>query len=294
MTGRTFRFAPSPNGALHLGHAYSALLNHRLADLAGARFLLRMEDIDVERCTPEYEQGIYCDLQWLGLDWERPVRRQSEHFDDYAEALERLADDGFVYPAFMSRAEFRSRVAAAEERGARWPRDPDGVPHYPGDDRRLSPRERRNRIAAGEPHNWRLDVGRAAKAAGPLSWAEHGAGPDGQTGMVAADPAVWGDAVLARRDAPASYHLCVVVDDAIQGVTDVVRGRDLFFSTAVHRLIQALLGLPAPDYLHHDLVLDEDGRKLSKSRGDTALSALRAAGMTAADIARMVGLPTKA
>ncbi|MCR4265531.1 tRNA glutamyl-Q(34) synthetase GluQRS [Nitratireductor sp. ZSWI3] len=291
MTSPVFRFAPSPNGELHLGHAYSALFNRRLADEAGGRFLLRIEDIDTTRCTPQFEQSIFRDLKWLGLEWETPVRRQSEHFADYREALDRLIDAGLVYPAFMSRGEVRARIVEMEASGRPWPRDPDGAPHYPGDDRHLAGRQRRQRIAEGIPFAWRLDMARTlAHIRAPLAWSEAGSGPQGETGAVPADPGAWGDVVIARKEVPASYHLSVVVDDALQGITHVVRGRDLFHATAVHRLLQELLGLPVPLYHHHGLILDEDGRKLSKSRGDTTLAALRAAGITPADIARMVGL----
>lgn len=291
MTRAVFRFAPSPNGALHLGHAYSALLNRDLARQTGGRLLLRIEDIDTARCTPEFEHGILTDLAWLGLEWEEPVRRQSDHLDDYRAALDRLVDAGLAYPSFLTRGEVRAIVSEAEAEGREWPRDPDGAPLFPTAERSLSRRERGRRMAAGDPFAWRLNVEAAmAHAGGELSWREEGAGPAGETGTVDADPAAWGDVVIARKETPTSYHLSVVVDDALQGVTHVVRGRDLFFATAVHRLLQELLGLPAPVYLHHDLVLGDDGRKLSKSRGDTALAALREAGLRPEDVRRMVGL----
>lgn len=286
-----FRFAPSPNGELHLGHAYSALLNAQLAEAVGGRLLLRIEDIDTARCTPQNEEAIFRDLAWLGVQWETPVRRQSEHFADYAEALERLVDEELVYPSFMSRGEARAIVTEAEADGRDWPRDPDGAPLFPTNERRLPTSERRERIDAGEAYAWRLDIDAAlARVSGPLDWREEGAGPSGETGAIMADPKAWGDVVIARKETPTSYHLSVVIDDALQGVTHVVRGRDLFFATALQRLLQELLGLPAPRYLHHDLILGDDGRKLSKSRGDTSLAALRAAGLTPADIRRMVGL----
>ena len=286
-----FRFAPSPNGALHLGHAHSALLNHDRARAARGRFLLRIEDIDTARCTPEFEQGIYEDLAWLGIEWEEPVRRQSEHFDEYRAALDRLVKDGLAYPAFLSRGEVRGLIADAEEAGEHWPHDPDGVPLYPGTDRDLSPRVRARRMKAGEPFAWRLDMEKAVAAAGgPLHWEERGMGPEGETGRLRAQPELWGDVVLARKDVPTSYQLSVVVDDALQGVTEVVRGRDLFHATSVQRLLQTLLGLPAPAYYHHELVLGPDGRKLSKSQRDTGLKALREAGVTPAQVRRMVGL----
>ena len=281
-----FRFAPSPNGELHLGHARSALLNQHLARETGGRFLLRIEDIDLERCTPEYETGIYRDLAWLGIAWEEPVRRQSEHFADYAAALERLKKDGLVYPAFMSRGEVRDHIADLGPQ--RWPRDPDGAPLYPDIDRGLSRRERVRRIASGAQHAWRLDMNAALEGIGSnLSWKEEGAGPNGESGEVAARPHDWGDVILARSDTPASYHLAVVVDDALQGITHVVRGRDLFHATAVHRVLQELLGLPAPVYRHHALIADADGRKLSKSRRDTGIRVLRDAGVTTDEVRRM-------
>ncbi|XHB99581.1 tRNA glutamyl-Q(34) synthetase GluQRS [Nitratireductor sp. ac15] len=295
MTCPVFRFAPSPNGQLHLGHAYSALLNQEMAREAGGRFLVRMEDIDVTRCTPELERGVLRDLAWLGLGWEEPVRRQSEHFDDYRAALDRLIDADLVYPAFMTRGEVRARIAEHEAGGERWPRDPDGAPIYPGEDRHMSSRERQALIDEGAPYAWRLDMSSAiAHVGGTLCWDETGQGPEGETGQVQAKPENWGDVVIGRKEIPASYHLSVVVDDALQGVTDVVRGRDLFHSTAVHRVLQELLGLPVPHYHHHDLILDDDGRKLSKSRGDTSLAALRDSGATPDDITRMIGAPSSA
>jgi glutamyl-Q tRNA(Asp) synthetase len=289
MTAPVFRFAPSPNGYLHLGHALSALLNADMARAAGGRLLLRIEDIDAARCRPEYEQAIYQDLAWLGIAWETPVRRQSEHFDDYRAALAQLERQGLVYPSFESRAEIARMVADRERRGA-WPRDPDGAPLYPGEARSMPAAERARRIADGEPYALRLDMAAAVARAGALSWTETGSGPAGESGTVAADPRLWGDVVLARKETPTSYHLSVVVDDARQGVTQVVRGQDLFWSTGVHRLLQALLGLPTPGYHHHRLILDRDGRKLSKSTDATGLRALREAGIGAAEVRRRVGL----
>lgn len=287
MTITTFRFAPSPNGLLHLGHAYSALLNRDLAHAAGGRFLLRIEDIDATRCRPEYEAAIYQDLAWLGLAWEEPVRRQSDQFEAYRSALARLDAMGLTYPSFESRAEI-ARLVAAREQEAPWPRDPDGAPLYPGSAWALSPEERGRRVAAGEPYALRLDVKAALARTGPLGWRE--IGPDGADTIVAADPAAWGDVVLARKETPTSYHLSVVIDDATQGVTHVVRGSDLFAATSVHRLLQVLLGLSEPVYRHHRLILDAEGRKLAKSTRATGVRELRAAGATPADIRRMVGL----
>ena len=287
MSRPVYRFAPSPNGYLHLGHAFSALVNFELAGAAGGRFLLRIEDIDAARCRPDYEQAIYQDLAWLGLAWEEPVWRQSAHFDDDRAALARLDELGLVYPSFESRGEIL-RLVAEREAHAPWPRDPDGAPLYPGDARTLLPRERRQRMEMGEPYALRLDMAAAIARTGPLTWRE--SGPTSETGTVAARPQMWGDVVLARKETPTSYHLAVVIDDACQGVTDVVRGQDLFWSTGVHRLLQALLGLPAPNYHHHRLILDGDGNKLSKSTRATALRALRDGGATPTDIRRMVGL----
>jgi glutamyl-Q tRNA(Asp) synthetase len=289
MLPPVFRFAPSPNGYLHLGHALSALINTEMACAAGGRLLLRIEDIDEARCRPEYEAATYEDLAWLGIERVEPVRRQSEHYDDYRAALARLDALDLVYPSFESRAEIAVMVAAREAK-APWPRDPDGVPLYPGTAKAMPPAERARRMATAEPYALRRDMQAALARAGRLSWNESGKGPRGETGTVAANPAAWGDVILARKDAPASYHLAVTVDDAQQDITDVVRGRDLFHTTSVHRLLQALLGLAVPRYHHHRLILDADGKKLSKSTAATSLRELRAAGATPADIRRRVGL----
>ena len=289
MPQPVFRFAPSPNGYLHLGHALSALVNFDMARAACGRLLLRIEDIDRTRCRREYEDAIYEDLAWLGIAWEEPVRRQSEHFDAYGEAVARLDAQGLVYPAFESRAEIARLVAERDAQGA-WPRDPDGTPLYPGAARAMTKVEREARIAAGALYALRLDMQAACGSTGTLRWRESGAGPDGETGIVPARPEAWGDVILARRDTPTSYHVSVVVDDALQGVTHVVRGQDLFHATAVHRLLQALLGLPVPAYHHHGLVRDEDGRKLAKSTRATALRELRRQGLTPADVRRLLRL----
>ncbi len=287
-----FRFAPSPNGRLHLGHAHAALLGHALARGCGGRFLIRLEDIDPTRCRPEWSDAILDDLAWLGLDWDGEVRRQSDHLAEHAAALDRLAALGLVYPSRTTRGEIRALVAAAERDGRDWPRDPDGTPFPPpraGADAAVG--------VAGEPTAVRLDTAAALAArAGrpPLDWIETGGDRPGEIRRIAADPAAWGDPILARKEMPTSYHLAVVVDDAAQGVTHVVRGVDLFRSTDVHRLLQDLLGLPAPVYHHHDLIRDADGRKLSKSAADTAIGALRADGATRADVFRAIGWPDRA
>ena len=284
------RFAPSPNGLLHLGHARSALLNWQFAQAHAGTFLLRIEDIDRERCRPEFEEAIFEDLEWLGLSWPSPVRRQSDRFDAYRTALSELEKLGLVYPAFLSRAEIKAKVRENEESGEAWPRDPDGAPLYPGTERKLSSDQRAARIGSGAPFAWRLDMKLALEGLKtPLVWQEaHEKEGDGEP--YPAGPAEWGDVILARRDTPASYHLSVVLDDHDQGITDVIRGQDLFEATAIHRLLQELLGLDQPVYRHHRLVVDESGRKLSKSDADTALAALRHAGHTAYDITRMAGI----
>jgi len=289
---RVFRFAPSPNGYLHLGHAYSALLNGAAAHATGGRFLLRVEDVDTIRARPEYEAAIYEDLAWLGLHWETPVMRQSERFDAYRQALRELDRLGLLYPAFLSRAEIQARVTAADAAGPRpWPRDPDGAPHYPGPERDWSDAARRAAVASGRPYALRLDMARALPGCPPLAWREADPFSPEPPRIVLADPARWGDVILARRDAPGSYHLAVVVDDAEQQVSDVVRGRDLQPATAVHRLLQTLLGLPEPRYFHHRLILDWAGEKLSKSCGSEAIRARRAAGASPEDVIADLGLP---
>jgi glutamyl-Q tRNA(Asp) synthetase len=283
MPPPVFRFAPSPNGYLHLGHAFSALLNFDLAREAGGKLLLRVEDIDPARCRVEFEDAIYQDLGWLGVAWEMPVRRQSEHLADYRAALDRLIADGMVYPSFESRADI-ARLIKQKEAEAPWPRDPDGAPLYPGTARTLPLDERQRLLRSGAPYALRLDMAVASARAGELSWSERGEGPQGETGTVIARPEVWGDVIIARKETPTSYHLAVVVDDALQGATEVVRGQDLFWSTSVHVLLQRLLGLPHPHYRHHRLIRDGAGQKLSKSTDATGLRDLRARGVTPAEI----------
>jgi glutamyl-Q tRNA(Asp) synthetase len=287
-TRPVLRFAPSPNGYLHLGHAYSALTNAKIARQTGGRLLLRIEDIDPQRSRPEFEQAIFDDLAWLGVEWEQPVRRQSEHLSEYALALERLASGQLVYPCFCTRGEI---AAAVDKLGADfgpWPRDPDGSPFYPGTCKQLSDQDKDRRIASGRHAAMRLDMQAAlARAQDRIGWCEFFEGDEPRD--VNAEPSLWGDAVIGRKDVPASYHLAVVIDDALQGVTDVVRGMDLFNATSLHRLLQTLLDLPAPRYRHHRLIEDDEGRKLSKSEGSRTLRSLRAEGVSAQDVKRRLG-----
>ena len=283
-----FRFAPSPNGYLHLGHAYSALFNARMARETGGRLLLRIEDIDPQRSRPEFEQAIYEDLAWLGLQWEQPVRRQSEHLSDYELALERLSEQGLVYPCFCTRGDI---AAAVDKLGANigsWPRDPDGSPFYPGTCKHLSDQDKDRRIASGRHAALRLDMQAAlARAQDRIGWCEFFEGAEPRD--VNAEPSLWGDVVIGRKDVPASYHLAVVVDDALQGVTDVARGMDLFNATSLHRLLQTLLDLPAPRYRHHRLIEDDEGRKLAKSEGSRTLRSLREEGVSPQDVRARLG-----
>lgn len=254
-----FRFAPSPNGFLHLGHAYSALLNARLAREAGGRLLLRIEDTDESRSRPGFVQAIFEDLAWLGMSWDTPVRIQSEHFADYEANLARLWAMGAIYPCFCSRKRAQANALAS--------RDPDGQPHYGGACRTIPQAEAAQRIARGDIHGWRIDMARAGDA----------------------EAAAWGDAMIAKRHVGSSYHIAVVTDDALQGVTHVVRGQDIEPATPLHMLLQRLLGLPTPEYTHHELVRDAEGQKLSKSIASTSLRQLRADGATAAEIRHRLG-----
>lgn len=294
MTEPVFRFAPSPNGHLHLGHALSALLNVRASVSLHGRFLVRVEDIDQTRCTPELERDMFEDLAWLGVPLDQPVLRQSDAFPWYRDALERLQDLGLIYPAYLTRAEIKRFVADYEKDGVVWPRDPDGAPLYPGDDAVLSGKEQAVRAQSDAPFALRLKMEAALAHIGTqLTWQESGAeGPALFDALraVPVDAASWGDVVLARKDTPTSYHLSVVVDDARQGITDVLRGEDLYAATSVHRVLQCLLDLPEPKYRHHRLILDDDGRKLSKSSRDTSLRALREAGMSHAELRSRIGL----
>ncbi len=279
------RFAPSPTGFLHLGHAFAALTAQRAAEREGGRFLLRIEDIDATRCRPEYEQAITDDLRWLGLDFEEPVRRQSEHFADYGAALKTLDARGLLYPCFCTRKEIAEEIARAAEA----PHGPDGT-IYPGTCRRLPAIAREARIAAGHSYALRLDIDKAiAMAGGPLTFLEQGAGPSGETAEQIARPALFGDVVLARKELPASYHLAVVVDDALQGVTLVTRGNDLFPATHIHRLLQACLRYEPPAYAHHRLILDATGKKHSKRDRAMTLDHFRRNGTSPAFIRTSLG-----
>ncbi len=282
MTPRhIYRFAPSPNGYLHLGHAFSALLNNSAARETNGRFLLRIEDIDLGRARPEFEAAIYEDLGWLGLAWEAPVMRQSERFDIYRSYIGELERLGLLYPAFMSRRQIQDALAVA---GDGWPRDPDNAPHYPGPERDWPEAKRRAEMASSRPYALRIDMARAIDGLPQLGWREKNPLDDAPPRLAEANLAAWGDVVIARSDCPASYHLCVVVDDAEQAVSHVIRGADLAASTAIHRLLQHLLGLPEPLYFHHRLIPDDSGAKLSKSAGSKSLHDLRAEGLAPADI----------
>ncbi len=277
------RFAPSPTGFLHLGHAHSALLGHRTARKAGGRFLLRIEDIDRTRCKPEFERAIFDDLHWLGLDWEAPVRRQSDHFPDYAAALARLESDGLLYPCFCSRKDIAAAATAPHE---------GETVIYPGTCRGLDPTLAAERKAAGAPFALRLDIAEAARRSGPLGFSE--ADPDGgNLREIRAEPERFGDVVLGRRDTPAgyhpSYHLAATLDDHIQGVTLVIRGEDLRAAAHLHRLLQGVLGLASPQYRHHVLLTNESGARLSKRDGALALRALRERGLSAEAVRKMAG-----
>jgi glutamyl-Q tRNA(Asp) synthetase len=276
MTETVTRFAPSPTGLLHLGHAYSALIGWRAARQAGGRFLLRIEDIDASRCREEFVGAIVEDLSWLGLDWDGAVRRQSEHLDDYRAALDRLIDEGLVYPCFCTRAAIKAEITRAVDA----PQGEEG-PLYPGTCRNLADDERAQRLGAGESFALRLDVAKAVARVGALYW------DDDEKGRVKAAPESLGDVVLARKDTPTSYHLAVTVDDALQGVTLVTRGVDLFATTHIHRLLQALLDLPTPHYRHHKLLTDASGKRFAKRDKALTLRSLREAGRTREEVRAM-------
>lgn len=272
------RFAPSPTGYLHKGHAFSALTAFETARRLGGRFVLRLEDIDFTRCRPQFEAALYEDLAWLGLEWETPVLRQSEHIADYLAALERLRAAGLVYRCFATRKEIAEAMLSAPH-GAQ-----DGFRGAP-----LAQADEAVRLAAGEPFAWRLNLLDAQAAAGGLTFVESGEGPAGECGEIVVDPQAAGDVVLARKDVGVAYHLAVVVDDARQRITDVIRGQDLFEATHVQRLLQALLGLPAPRYHHHRLIVGPDGKRLAKRDRAQTLRGLRERGVTAAEVKAELG-----
>jgi len=280
----TTRFAPSPTGLLHIGHAFAAITAHAVAD--GGPFLLRIEDLDPGRSRPEFEAAITEDLAWLGLTWEKPVLHQSTRFGAYRDALATLTDQGLTYPCFCTRKEIAAEIARASEA----PHGADHA-HYPGLCRTLSAADRERRIAAGQAHVIRLDAAKAAARIAPLSFVEMGHGPHGEHGTITLSPSLLGDIVLGRKDIPAAYHLAVVVDDAFQGVSLVTRGNDLFAATPVQRLLQALLRLPAPLYAHHRLILNEQGRKFSKREYNVTLRQLREQGVSSNEVRRRLDCP---
>lgn len=286
-----FRFAPSPNGELHLGHALSALVGFEGARRSGGRFLLRIEDIDITRCREEHVSQIFEDLAWLGLAWEQPVLRQSQHFGIYRAAAERLRAEGLLYPCFATRSEIAAAATNAPQAT-----DPDGAPLYPGLSKGMPRETAEARIKAGEPYALRLDMARAIEtvkmrlAGRPLTFTE--IAEDGRRQIVEAKPERWGDAVILRKDVPASYHLAVVVDDDRQGITHVTRGQDLYAATDLHRLLQVLLGLREPVYHHHRLIVDGEGRKLAKSSRDTSIASLRRAGLGPEHVRALTGYPS--
>ncbi len=274
LDGIVTRFAPSPTGRLHIGHAYSALFAYNKAKENGGRFILRIEDIDAGRCRPEFVAGIAEDLRWLGLSWEEPMRKQSEHMDDYRAALDTLAGAGLLYPCFCSRRDIQEEIARAPSA----PHGPEGA-LYPGTCRSLSAPERQDRMEKGDAYALRLDVAAAlARLDAPLVW------EDLAKGRQEAHPEILGDVVLARKDTPASYHLCVTLDDHLQGITHVTRGEDLFHATHLHRLLQHLLGLNVPVWHHHPLLLDEEGKRFAKRNHAVTLKSLRDAGSLPEDI----------
>jgi glutamyl-Q tRNA(Asp) synthetase len=275
------RFAPSPNGLLHLGHAYSALVTWNAARLLGGTALLRIEDIDAERSKPEFVTAIIEDLAWLGLDWPEPVLQQSQRMDAYADAGNHLRDQGLLYPCFCSRSDIAAAATGT---------DPDGAPLYPGTCRHLDRGTQIERLERGDPVQFRLDTDAAMARVGMLTFTVVGPLVTDRPQIRHARPERWGDVVLQRKGIPTSYHLSVVVDDAEQGVTHVTRGRDMEAATDIHALLQMLLGLPSPIYHFHRLILDDEGKKLAKSKGSQSLADLRALGWTPDDVRRAVGL----
>lgn len=277
------RFAPSPTGYLHLGHAYAALVAFNAAQQSGGRFIVRIEDIDQGRCRAEFEDAIYEDLSWLGLQWEEPVRRQSDHFDEYAGALETLEKRGLLYPCFCTRKEIQTEIAQS---GHAPHVGPDG-PLYPGTCRNLNTDERKARMANEKSYAMRLDMAKAKRDAGTLQWLD---AKNNET--VTATPEIFGDVVLARKDTPTSYHLACTLDDHIQNVTLVTRGEDLYPATHVHRLLQALLGLDTPNYHHHRLMTDDSGTRFAKRDQALTIRALREQGLSPNEVREKIGNDT--
>ena len=287
MTKPVFRFAPSPNGHLHLGHAYSALLNQKMAREAGGKLLLRIEDIDITRCTPELEAQVLRDLEWIGFEWDEEPRRQSEHFDEYREALEKLNRLELIYPSNLSRSEIKKIILEKKAQGIEWLNDPDGTPLYPGNERELSKSQRIELQKSSDNFALRLDI-QATKnyAVDELRWTETS---HNQNKKITANPLVWGDVIIGRKDFPVSYHLCCTLDDALQGITHVVRGKDQYEATSIHILMFKILELEKPNYHHHKLIEDDNHQKLSKSEKHTSLIDLRKSGITANQIKEKLG-----
>lgn len=287
---KRLRFAPSPNGYLHLGHAYSALLNQQVATQTDAELLLRIEDIDQSRARAEYVSAIYEDLKWLGLSWPEPVMHQSQRLAEYSKKLDWLIEEGLAYRAFLSRKDIKNYAVEYNRNNVHdWPNDPDGAPLYPQMCKQQSQQVSDQRAKNGEPYTWRLDMQKAVSYINcELAWNEYDL--DFSKTVIKADPSLWGDVILARKDIPTSYHLSVVLDDAAQDIDLIVRGMDLYHAGSVHRLLQVLFKLPEPNYMHHKLVLDTDGRKLSKSNRDTSLRSLRDdEGLSVAGIKQKLG-----
>ncbi len=294
MAQKTFRFAPSPTGYLHLGHAYAALTCQKICRAHNGTMLLRMEDIDQTRCSIEYETAIVEDLQWLGFEWQGEIRRQSEHFDIYHDALSILLDRSIAYPATLSRKQIRKIVDQLEKNGTKWPSDPEGAPVYPGKERKLNPSQQDALRAASPDYCVRIDIHHAMQHIVPASdeklfWLEFQK-DDSQVKKIPCDPLQWGDVILGGRDNMTSYHLASVIDDGLQAITHVVRGKDIYNATAIHRLLQEILGITPPLYHHHDLVLDDEGRKLSKRDKSTTIRQLRLAGMGRDELLALIGL----
>ena len=283
----TIRFAPSPTGYLHLGHGFSALTAWQAAQACDGRFILRIENIDTTRCRPHFEQAILDDLQWLGLEWEQPVRRQDQHLQDYEQALSGLIDRGLVYRCFKTRKEIAAAILSAPHTPLTGPEGPIFTSAS------LPPKEEAERLERQEPFAWRLSMMACRTELGALwgelSFTEKGCGPNGETGKIIATPEIFGDAIIARKDIGTSYHLCVIHDDGLQSISHVIRGQDLYFATHLHVLLQVLLGLPTPIYHHHKLLKDDTGERLAKRKSSTSLKDMREAGMSRAEVIEMIG-----